>query len=79
MKTGAVHGVDKLAVIKPQMVDIKELGPGEIGIFTGSIKKVRDTRCPPATAATGSTSIGPHLSHLSCREQRADNQLPTVF
>ncbi len=44
MKTGAVYGVDKLAVLKPQMVDIKELGPGEIGIFTGSIKQVRDTR-----------------------------------
>jgi GTP-binding protein LepA len=44
MQTGATHGVDKLAVLKPQMVDIAELGPGEIGIFTGSIKQVRDTR-----------------------------------
>ncbi|WP_114964524.1 translation elongation factor 4 [Alkalilacustris brevis] len=44
MQTGATHGVDKLAVLKPAMVDIPELGPGEIGIFTGSIKQVRDTR-----------------------------------
>ena len=44
MQTQAVCGVDKLAVLKPQMVDINELGPGEIGIFTGSIKQVRDTR-----------------------------------
>ena len=44
MQTGAVYGVDKLAVLKPQMVDIAELGPGEIGILTGSIKQVRDTR-----------------------------------
>jgi GTP-binding protein LepA len=44
MQTGAVYGVDKLAVLKPQMVDIEELGPGEIGIWTGSIKQVRDTR-----------------------------------
>ncbi|WP_461470596.1 translation elongation factor 4 [Pararhodobacter sp.] len=44
MQTGAVYGVDKLAVLKPQMVDIDELGPGEIGIWTGSIKQVRDTR-----------------------------------
>ncbi|MCC5999355.1 MAG: elongation factor 4, partial [Pararhodobacter sp.] len=44
MQTGATHGVDKLAVLKPAMVDIAELGPGEIGIFTGSIKQVRDTR-----------------------------------
>ncbi|PTX02446.1 translation elongation factor 4 [Pararhodobacter aggregans] len=44
MQTGAIYGVDKLAVLKPQMVDIEELGPGEIGIWTGSIKQVRDTR-----------------------------------
>ena len=44
LQTGARYGVDKLAVLKPQMVDIKELGPGEIGILTASIKQVRDTR-----------------------------------
>ena len=35
MQTNAVYGVDKLAVLKPQRVDIEELGPGEIGIWTG--------------------------------------------
>ena len=44
MQTGAVYGIDKLAVLKPKMVDIAELGPGEIGVFTASIKQVRDTR-----------------------------------
>jgi len=44
MQTGAVYGLDKLAVLKPQMVDIPELGPGEIGVLTASIKQVRDTR-----------------------------------
>ncbi len=44
MKTGSLYGVEKLAVLKPQMVDIAELGPGEIGILTASIKQVRDTR-----------------------------------
>ncbi len=44
MQTNAVYGIDKLAVLRPQMVDIAELGPGEIGIFTASIKQVRDTR-----------------------------------
>ena len=44
MQTGAAYGVDKLAVLKPQMVDIDALGPGEIGVFTASIKQVRDTR-----------------------------------
>ncbi len=44
MQTGAIYGVDKLAVLKPKMTDIAELGPGEIGVFTASIKQVRDTR-----------------------------------
>jgi len=44
MQTGAVYGVDRLAVLKPEMQDIKSLGPGEIGVFTASIKQVRDTR-----------------------------------
>jgi len=44
MQTGALYGIDRLAVLKPQMVDIAELGPGEIGVLTASIKQVRDTR-----------------------------------
>ncbi len=44
MQTGAKYGVDKLSVLKPAMVDVAELGPGEIGVFTASIKQVRDTR-----------------------------------
>ncbi|WP_134724499.1 translation elongation factor 4 [Paracoccus luteus] len=44
MQTGAVYGIDKLAVLTPAMRDIAELGPGEIGVFTASIKQVRDTR-----------------------------------
>ena len=44
MQTGALYGVEKLAVLKPRMVDIASLGPGEIGVFTASIKQVRDTR-----------------------------------
>ncbi|SDE33495.1 translation elongation factor 4 [Rhodobacter capsulatus] len=44
MQTGASYRIDKLAVLKPQMVDIAALGPGEIGVLTASIKQVRDTR-----------------------------------
>jgi GTP-binding protein LepA len=44
MQTNAVYGIDTLAVLKPQMVPIAELGPGEIGVLTASIKQVRDTR-----------------------------------
>ncbi|MEO1679827.1 MAG: translation elongation factor 4 [Pseudomonadota bacterium] len=44
MQTDARYRIDKLAVLKPAMQDIAELGPGEIGILTASIKQVRDTR-----------------------------------
>ena len=44
MQTNAVYGIDKLAVLRPQMQDVAELGPGEIGVLTASIKQVRDTR-----------------------------------
>ena len=44
MQTGAKYKIDKLAVLKPEMQDIAELGPGEIGVLTASIKQVRDTR-----------------------------------
>ena len=44
MQTGANYTVDRLAVLKPNMEDIDHLGPGEIGVFTASIKLVRDTR-----------------------------------
>ncbi|WP_417249345.1 translation elongation factor 4 [Celeribacter sp.] len=44
MQAGATYKIDKLAVLKPQMVDFPELGPGEIGVFTASIKQVRDTK-----------------------------------
>ncbi|MBJ2152023.1 translation elongation factor 4 [Paracoccus sp. IB05] len=44
MQTNAVYPIDRLAVLTPKMKDIAELGPGEIGVFTASIKQVRDTR-----------------------------------
>tara|TARA_B100000902_G_scaffold374725_1_gene403964 strand:- start:1745 stop:3544 length:1800 start_codon:yes stop_codon:yes gene_type:complete len=44
IQTGANYTVDKLSVLRPNMVDIDQLGPGEIGVFTASIKQVRDTR-----------------------------------
>ncbi len=44
MGTGAAYDVDKVGVFTPKMTDIAELGPGEIGFLTGSIKEVADTR-----------------------------------
>jgi len=43
MQTGAVHGVDRVGVMTPKGVEVPELGPGEIGFLTGSIKEVADT------------------------------------
>ena len=44
MQTNAVYPIDRLAVLRPEMEAIDELGPGEIGVLTASIKQVRDTR-----------------------------------
>ncbi|WP_108816238.1 translation elongation factor 4 [Loktanella sp. Alg231-35] len=44
MSNGTIHGIDKIGVFRPQMQDVTELGPGEIGFITASIKQVRDTR-----------------------------------
>ncbi|MDR3471623.1 MAG: translation elongation factor 4 [Devosia sp.] len=62
MNAGATHEVDRVGVFTPKLVDVGELGPGEIGFLTGSIKEVADTnvgdtitdeRRPTATALTG--------------------------
>ena len=44
MQTDAHYSVERLGVFKPGMLPMDELGPGELGFFTGSIKQVRDTR-----------------------------------
>ncbi len=44
MSNGRTHHVDRIGVFRPQMEMIDELGPGEIGFLTASIKQVRDTR-----------------------------------
>jgi len=44
MQTGADYNIDTLGVLRPRREDVAELGPGEIGIFTGSIKEVADAR-----------------------------------
>ena len=44
MQTGAKYGVDRIGVFRPAMTVVDELGPGEIGFITASIKQVRDTK-----------------------------------
>jgi GTP-binding protein LepA len=44
IQTNATYGVDRIGVFRPAMTVVDELGPGEIGFITASIKQVRDTR-----------------------------------
>ncbi len=44
MGTGAKYPVERVGVFTPKMVQVDELGPGEIGFITASIKEVADTR-----------------------------------
>jgi GTP-binding protein LepA len=44
MGTGAAYEVDRVGVFTPKLVNVEELGPGEIGFLTASIKDVADTR-----------------------------------
>jgi GTP-binding protein LepA len=42
--TDAAYEVDRVGVFTPKLVQVDELGPGEIGMLTASIKEVADTR-----------------------------------
>ena len=44
VSTNAVYQLDRVGVSQPKKVMVNELGPGEIGFFTASIKEVADTR-----------------------------------
>ena len=44
MGTGAAYDVDRVGVFTPKLTAADELGPGEIGFLTASIKEVADTR-----------------------------------
>ncbi len=44
MQTGARYSVERVGVFRPEMQAVDDLGPGEIGFMTASIKQVRDTR-----------------------------------
>src|SRR3954453_22174838 len=38
MASGAVYELDRVGVNTPKLVEVKELGPGELGVFTAAIK-----------------------------------------
>ena len=43
MNAKATYELDRVGVFTPKLVDVGELGPGELGFFTASIKEVADT------------------------------------
>ncbi|MDC9822810.1 translation elongation factor 4 [Devosia sp. ZB163] len=43
MASGATYELDRVGVFTPKLVTVDNLGPGEIGMFTASIKQVADT------------------------------------
>ncbi len=44
MATGGVHQIDTVGVFTPKRTNVAELGPGEIGFITASIKHVSETQ-----------------------------------
>ena len=44
VSTNAIYTLERVGVSRPKREMVDELGPGEIGFFTGSIKQVADTR-----------------------------------
>ena len=68
MQTGASYRIEKLGVFKPKATDVDQLGPGEVGFFTASIKEVADAavgdtitdeRKPTAKALAGFKEVQP--------------------
>jgi GTP-binding protein LepA len=68
MQTNASYQIDKLGVFRPKQTDVAELGPGEIGFITASIKEVAhaavgdtitDERKPTETPLTGFREVQP--------------------
>ncbi len=69
MKTGAHYTLDRVGVFLPgKLIDSEELGPGEVGFFTASIKTVADCsvgdtvtdeRKPTAEALPGFREVQP--------------------
>ncbi|NCC02707.1 MAG: elongation factor 4 [Proteobacteria bacterium] len=44
MATGATREIDRVGIFTPKQVEIKELGPGEVGFITAGIKQISDTK-----------------------------------
>ncbi|MFT3989146.1 translation elongation factor 4 [Aestuariivirga sp.] len=59
VSTNAVYQLDRVGVSRPKKEMIDELGPGEIGFFTASIKQVADTRVGDTVVDEKNMSVTP--------------------
>ncbi len=59
VSTNAVYQLDRVGVSRPKKENVDELGPGEIGFFTASIKQVADTRVGDTVVDEKNTSVVP--------------------
>jgi GTP-binding protein LepA len=68
MQTGASYQIDRLGVFRPKQTEVAELGPGEVGFITASIKEVAhaavgdtitDERKPTDSALPGFREVQP--------------------
>ncbi len=68
MQTGAQYQIDRLGVFRPKQTEVAELGPGEVGFITASIKEVAhaavgdtitDERRPTDAPLTGFRDVQP--------------------
>ena len=44
MASGGAYQVERVGIFRPKQQTLDQLGPGEVGFFTGAIKQVADTR-----------------------------------
>ena len=59
MQSGAKYTVDTVGVLKPKIQNVDSLAAGEIGVFTASIKQVRDTRVGDTITLEGRSCSDP--------------------
>jgi len=59
MSSGAVHQIDRVGIFSPKMATVEELGPGEIGFFTASIKTVAETNVGDTITLDGKPTAKP--------------------
>ena len=59
MASGAVHTVERVGIFGPKPVAVDQLGPGEIGFFTASIKQVSDMRVGDTITDAKAQDIAP--------------------